>query len=451
MSEFLQAAYPVTQLFWYRILFMAELLIAEALFTFRLRRRSYFALRVSGAALMSFGFAFAVPSLHINAAYLSFMFLSMFVFTLAMLKLCYRESFKTLLFCGVAAYTTQHIAYETYNLTYILLNINGGVPVSVYGNGSALEFFRDPIAQLNYFWGHAIVYWAMLVLFGNRIKRGESIELKSIPMFVIVVIVLCVDIVIGSVVTYYNTGEYNRFFMFLLSLYNVAVSLCMLYIQFTHLLVRRLNKELDGEKRLRRIEEEQFKLSRENIELINLKCHDLKHQIRTIGEEKTLDPTVIAEMENAISIYDAMFKTGNGALDTVLTEKNLVCNKKGISLTCCVANKVLAFMADSDLYSLLGNALDNAIEAVSALEPEKRTIDISIKQQGKMQTVNVRNYFDGKVEFDKDLPKSTKGDAEYHGFGILSMKRTVERYGGTLTVNAADGIFTVNILFPTSD
>ena len=446
----MSAVYPVNQLFWYRILFMAELIIAETLFVFRLKRRKKFTLRAAAGILLSFAFAFAVPCVHINAAYRSFMFFSMFAFTLAMLKLCFSESFKTLLFCGVAAYTTQHISYELYNLIYIILDINGGVPVSVYGSGDTLEFFRDPVAMLNYFWGHAVTYWAMLVLFGNRIKRGESIELKSIPMFVMVVIVLIVDIVLGSVITAYG-GEYNRFFMFWLGAYNIGVGLCMLYIQFTHLLVRRLTGELDSEKRLRRLEEEQFKLSRDNIELINLKCHDLKHQIRTIAEQsEKLDPKIISEMENAISIYDAMFITGNSALDTVLTEKNLVCNKNGISLTCCADEGVLSFMSDADIYSLFGNALDNAIEATAPLESTCRIIDIKIKKRGKMQAVNIRNYYDGKLVFDGDLPKTTKANDGYHGFGLLSITQTVSRYGGTVDVTTDEDVFTVDILFPTT-
>ena len=76
--------------------------------------------------------------------------------------------------------------------------------------------------------------------------------------------------------------------------------------------------------------------SKESIELINYKYHDLKHQIAVLRSEE--DPqkreAFLDEMEAEIRQYEAQNKTGNKVLDTVLRIKRLYSNKNGITFTC---------------------------------------------------------------------------------------------------------------------
>ncbi len=65
-------------LFWYRLVFLAELIVAEAFFTFKLRRRPYFALRIALSVVAIYGVTFLLPIVAYNAFYVSFMFLLMF-------------------------------------------------------------------------------------------------------------------------------------------------------------------------------------------------------------------------------------------------------------------------------------------------------------------------------------------------------------------------------------
>lgn len=80
---------------------------------------------------------------------------------------------------------------------------------------------------------------------------------------------------------------------------------------------------------------EQYELTRENIALINQKCHDLKHQIRALrNATKEELEHYLEEIEGQVQIYDAIVKTGNEVLDTILTEKSLYCKERGISVFC---------------------------------------------------------------------------------------------------------------------
>ena len=104
-------------------------------------------------------------------------------------------------------------------------------------------------------------------------------------------------------------------------------------------------------------------------------------------------------------------------------------------------------MKDSDVYSLFGNAIDNAMRAVEHLESGKQVISVSIKQKGNMASVNVSNWYEGELVFENGLPRTTCEPDGYHGFGMVSMREIVERYAGEFLVSAEGGIFRVNILF----
>ena len=200
-------------------------------------------------------------------------------------------------------------------------------------------------------------------------------------------------------------------------------------------------------------EQEQYKLSRENIALINQKCHDLKHQIRAIRDASEEDKNKYLEgMEDSIRIYEAIVKTGNEVLDTILTEKSLYCKDKGITVSCVADGSQMNFIDTVDLYAILGNALDNAIEAVVKLESEEqKQIDVMVYRQQNFLVMNIVNPIAEKLVYEEDLPVTTKGDKRYHGFGLKSMNYIVKKYDGFLNISEADGCFSLKILIPIKD
>ena len=155
-------------------------------------------------------------------------------------------------------------------------------------------------------------------------------------------------------------------------------------------------------------------------------------------------------MENTINIYDSLPKTGNHALDIILAEKSLYCQKNDISISYIIDGKKLNFIRESDIYSLFGNLLDNAIQSTIHLESEKRIISISVRSEGDLVSINSHNYYSGQLQIQDGLPLTTKKDTRFHGFGVKSMVMIVEKYGGNISFSAKDQIFNLNILFPYS-
>ncbi len=196
---------------------------------------------------------------------------------------------------------------------------------------------------------------------------------------------------------------------------------------------------------------DQYCISRESIDLINRKYHDLKHQINALRAES--DPQCrnqwLDEMESDIRQYEAQNKTGNAVLDTVLTSKSLYCQKNEISLTCVVDAQKLDFMRVMDICSIFGNALDNAIESVLQLEDrEQRLIHVTVGPQKGFMVIRIENYFGGSLAFEDGLPVTTKKDKDYHGFGVKSIRRSVEQYNGAMTISTENGWFRLKLLIP---
>lgn len=358
-----------------------------------------------------------------------------------------------MVFCALAAYTLQHFAYELANLALSLI-VWGKSPILGMYDKEQMDFWAFDkqsfllifVYLLCYFASYCLVY----LFFGRKIKKGSEMQIKSLSLLFLIGAGLLVNIVLNSVLIYSEMSFVNSVVNYIT---NLLCCVLLLYGQFGLLLTKELKGELQVVQQLWNQDREQYAALKENIDLINMKCHDMRHQIREIGKSKSLNSETIAEIEKSISLYDSMVKTGNDVLDTILTEKSLLCYRKGIVLTCVADGGLLDFMSAPDLYSLFGNALDNAIEAVTKIEDrEKRIIGLRIHAVGELITVNLKNAFQGLVEFDENgFPKTTKEDKNYHGYGIKSIRYVVEKYDGSVAVQVEDGIFNLNILVPAPD
>ena len=113
------------------------------------------------------------------------------------------------------------------------------------------------------------------------------------------------------------------------------------------------------------------------------------------------------------------------------------------------SGKKLQFMDPVDIYTLLGNALDNAVESVMRIEyKDRKVINFSISEQGEIVLIRTDNYYEGKIEFKNGMPLTSKSNKFYHGFGMDSMRRIVEKYDGSIAVGTKAGIFTLQMVIP---
>lgn len=225
----------------------------------------------------------------------------------------------------------------------------------------------------------------------------------------------------------------------------------ILYAHFLACYNNMVEKELEAVQNVLKNQYIQYKQSRESIDLVNMKYHDLKHQIQMLREmnDREERDAFLDGMEADIKAYELQNKTGNAVLDTLLTGKSMYCAKHQITMTVIADGRLLDFMDAVDVCSIFGNALDNAIESVMKTEDkEKRLIHLTVSKVKSFVMIRVENYFEGELKMDDGELVSTKADKDFHGYGIKSIKYTADRYGGVATVNANDQWFELKILIP---
>jgi hypothetical protein len=213
----------------------------------------------------------------------------------------------------------------------------------------------------------------------------------------------------------------------------------------------RLRYELENIQNVMRRQFEQHEQSKENIELINRKYHDIKQQIAVIRAENDPEKRMeyLAEIEKDIKTYEAQNKTGNKILDTILMSKSLYCSEHRITLTSVMDGALLNFMDVMDICTIFGNALDNAIESVMKLDLyEKRLIQVALYSQNNFIMILFENYNESEIRLEDGFPVTIKENREYHGFGLKSIRYSVEKYDGSITIRMEDNWFKLRILIP---
>ena len=218
----------------------------------------------------------------------------------------------------------------------------------------------------------------------------------------------------------------------------------LLYFQSELFKKSAMEKEMSELNLLYERQRQQYQVARQNVQIINKRCHELKLQIAALRQMSSApaDPELkahIDEAEKAAQLYDASRNTGNEVLDVVLTEKSLLCESRRIQLNAVTDGSCLNFFEASDLYALFANMLDHAIEsAVKVPEPERRCIDLLVCTRQSFVVVNV---------ISPDRPAESADTRAAH-YAVKVTNRIVQKYKGTLTTESQNGFFAVKIIFP---
>ena len=211
---------------------------------------------------------------------------------------------------------------------------------------------------------------------------------------------------------------------------------------------RRIKVEYDFLKTLHQREKVQYQMSKELIDDINIKFHDIKHQIQNLKKDVKTNQEQLLEIENNITNYESFIRSGNDALDVILIEKNLYCKEKEIKFEHEIDGKLLSYMKEVDIYSLFGNMLDNAIQ--STINTDDKFINLKIINKSGAIYIHCDNSFVGEISFKNGLPL-TKKNTLYHGFGTKSIYNIVTKYNGVVNFKTNHNIFNVDIILPLNE
>lgn len=435
--------------------FLFEYSLFAVLFLHKLNRRNKFILRAALGFVALFAVGLPVAWFYTAFGATLWGRILVYIFLFAVFTLlawaCFDESYFKVLFCCSIAYATQNLAYKVYLIIWTT-----GEHLRFYDNWG--ENF-DLYYRLMYYFIFACCAVSFWFIFIRRITLKLQNRKLNFKMILITFIILGVTILLCSVEDLYFSKlcveRENRFdnpVYFVLrqtgNAFSVVCCIIVLLLASKSIVENELLEEVEYLKYSIRQGERQYRISKDSIEMINIKCHDIKYKLDALSAQGGMSPAAVKELRDSITIYDSKTETGNQLLNVLITEKSLYCEQNGITLSCMVDGARLEFMEAGDLYCLFGNLIDNALEAVKEIEEkERRIINLMVKAKDNLILVQEENYFNGTRRFEDGLPVTTKEDKNSHGFGMRSLRMIVKKYGGELTTSVAGDIFHLNIIF----
>ena len=436
--------------------FLLELYVFYVLVMFRYARAKQFAAKLFGGlaaiAVIALGISFIYYYIGGTDAGRIALYLVLFAITTLHAKLCFSENYKTVLFGCSLAYAAQNLVYKLFLIFYC-----AGEQYHLFdGWGDNFSLYYRLVYYAFFIAAAAVTYFALIRRILRRLPDCRiDFRMMAISLFVLVItVILCSveDIHFGNISSD-GDNAFESFDVYLLrqtgNIFSVVCCAVVIVLISQTLVERNLQREVEYLQYAVRQGQKQYEISKDTIDLINIKCHDIKYKVNALlAEGNGITSEAVADLTKSISIYDTRVSTGNKILDVLFTEKSLYCEQNGITFSCMADGALLSFMDDGDLYCLFGNMIDNAMEAVSAVpDKERRVINIVVKAKNDMVPVQEDNYFEGELEFRDGLPRTTKSDKKYHGFGTRSMRMIVDKYDGAFAVNADNGVYHLNIIF----
>lgn len=418
--------------------FMQEMLLIGLFFLLPLKKRPHWQRRavvvILSGLLVGVGLTYLVSLFGWTNVLTLLYYPTPLLAAFALLYFCHDGSWKESLYGTGCAYAAQHIAFSASIILWGEQWISYAVSLRLLEN-----------------WGLDLaVFLLVYCLVAKRLpEEGHypvTLHKALMTAGIVLFVALFLNRIIRNVWYCADATAYS-----ICMTYDLVCCLLILVLQLGQHRESMLLAEIQTERHLRRQMKAQYELSKESIDMINRKSHDLKHQISALRLVK--DPQKredgLREIERSTLIYDTLVQTGNEVLDTVLTEKGLLCQKNQISWTCMADGSVLNFISPVDLYTLLGNALDNAIESSKLIEnPDLRVVRTRIQPAHGAAFIQIENYYAHSIRMERDIPQTTKKDPADHGYGLQSIRSITEHYGGTFDIEYGNGCFLLSILIP---
>ena len=427
-------AMPVWYKFWrYPIMviqiYLAALIQAQGM-PQRINSRFHHHLaRAACAALCFFAVALEYHDGKFYCNYMLINFTMYFVILLSILLL-YKVSICTAALAAANSYLMQEMAGAFKTILRLAFPVLVDVAYDPFG-----VLLMDAMS-------YGVCYFVGYILLRKTIRQTDYLQEHYKAFAAILALLICIGM--SSITRGHDVTSQNIVPSLADNMYLIGSGALLLALQIGLSSELKALRDVDTMKEVIREQSIQYEAGKENVQLLNEKYHDLKQMIGAlrgrISEEE------LEQLDKSVSVYGADIHTGNEILDVLLTQKRIFCEKNDIHITTMVNSTDLSFMDTLDIYSLLSNALTNAIEAVARLpEGMERFVALSVSRSGQMILIHIENPCKGDVAFKDGLPVTLR-DTSYHGFGMKSMERVTDKYGGSLAAGQRDGMFTLDIL-----
>lgn len=316
------------------------------------------------------------------------------------------------------------IVSNTFVSSFPMAGATDGLPYRSWAMLSQIAF-SAAIAVLSFL---IIKYFYLPV--EDKISPAENVYLSLLS---VLALVLMTVLVIG-----FSTNEYNVLYRTSLFLYlSLIVTVLVIYVVLFRVIAASYDKlaaqqEAGQARNLLTLQEEQYQRISDNIESSRRMRHDLRHHMILLqgflqqGETER----AAAYVENYLNTEKqdrVVWLCGNHTVNAVVSHYQAMAVEQGMGFTAHISVPDKLDVRNEDMAVLLGNLLENAIEAGGS-GVERRQIRFKMALSGGMLAIAVDNRFDGCISMDGGQYVSTKG--QHRGIGLQSIRAIAETYGG---------------------
>ena len=296
-------------------------------------------------------------------------------------------------------------------------------------------------------WSILIITVVVLVAHGLVPKEKISPAYLLAACVITLFSVLCNWLMIGAEGMIPSTQKFTEFFMLAILIIFFAFQIVMVFFVLkiaethqqkqTNALIELNNKMLQ-----RSLDE-----TEQTFELWRQSVHDYKNHmivLQQMAEEQRLDEiqTFLQQENDSIQKRLFLIRTGNSVADTIVNLKHSLAEKHRITFLVHGTLPTKLVLTDMDLANILGNLLDNAIEA--SQKEQEPYIALTFRQEKNFLLINICNKCTDMQR--QELGKSSKEHPEFHGIGLKSVMRTVKKYDGEMTIEQTELEYIVNIM-----
>ena len=179
--------------------------------------------------------------------------------------------------------------------------------------------------------------------------------------------------------------------------------------------------------------------------------HDIKNQLDVVmqlmDKNDNMDELAdeyLRQYNDRFTKIERLIDTDNEIINAVINSKLVKCSNENIKINTTIQNG-LKKIDDIDMCSLIGNLLDNAIEAQLNIIKDNRYIEVNMTNEDDILCISVKNAITGSVLINNNKLSTTKNDTKNHGLGTKIIKDIVGKYNGSIDYYEEDGVFCCDI------
>lgn len=295
----------------------------------------------------------------------------------------------------------------------------------------------------------------MVVLFIIWQTKAKAYSLKKVSNVIAFVAIPLLAMMILYITMYVMIlTNFQSNIIILLSIICVSMIIIAGIVWF---MIARINKDNEIKTKLL-LSEQKANLYKQNIissnsqiETIKLLKHDMKNNISCIDaliEEENYDEAhnICHSLTNKYTSIGTIVNTENYLLNAVLNVEIEKAKSYGISVKLSITNDLKMFKNSSDIISLIGNILDNAISYLSKNKVKNNEINFSTGYEGSYSVIKCRNNILDSVLFNNPSLKTDKKDKDNHGKGITIINSIAHKYNGDVIIKERNKEFIITVI-----